>query len=59
MTNPIFGDDGKKFIKKALNLDDTFAPITYFMFGNYRNINEIDLYQYKKESIFCSRRCRD
>jgi hypothetical protein len=51
MTNPIFGDDGKKFIKKALNLDDTFAPITYFMFGNYRNINEIDLYQYKKESI--------
>jgi hypothetical protein len=29
------------------------------MFGNYRNINEIDLYQYKKESIFCSRRCRD
>ena len=51
MTNPIFGNDGKKFIKKVLNIDDTFAPITYFMFGNYKNINEIDLYQYKKESI--------
>jgi hypothetical protein len=51
MTNPIFGDTGKEFIEKLLNRPETFRPITYFMFGNFATINEIDVYQYDKNDI--------
>ena len=51
LTNPILKGIGRKFFESALNLDDTFAPITYFMFGNYKNVNEVDLFQYKKDNI--------
>lgn len=51
MTNPIFGDTGIEFIEKILNRPETFQPITYFMFGNFATINEIDVYQYDKNDI--------
>lgn len=51
MTNPIFGDTGIEFIEKMLNRPETFQPITYFMFGNFATINEIDVYQYDKNDI--------
>jgi hypothetical protein len=51
MTNPIFKGYGKKFIEDALNTDDTFQPINYFMFGNFATMNEINVYQYRKDVI--------
>jgi hypothetical protein len=51
MTNSIFKDIGKEFIEKMLDRPETFGPITYFMFGNFATINEIDVYQYEKYDI--------
>jgi hypothetical protein len=51
MTNSIFKDIGVEFIEKMLDRQETFKPITYFMFGNFATINEIDVYQYEKYDI--------
>jgi hypothetical protein len=51
MTNSIFKDIGVEFIEKMLDRPETFEPITYFMFGNFATINEIDVYQYEKYDI--------
>jgi hypothetical protein len=45
------GEEGIKFIKKALNVADSFEPINYFVFGNYSNTNQVNVYQYTKDDI--------
>lgn len=45
------GEEGIKFIREALNADDSFKPINYFVFGNYSNTNQVNVYQYTKDDI--------
>ena len=44
-------DYGKEFLLNALDSDNSFRPINYFMFANYDKLNEIKVYQYRKEDI--------
>jgi hypothetical protein len=45
------GEEGIKFIREALNVADSFEPINYFVFGNYSNTNQVNVYQYTKDDI--------
>ena len=45
------GEEGIKFIRKALNVYNSFEPIHYFVFGNFSNTNQVNVYQYTKEDI--------
>jgi len=45
------GNEGINFIKQALNADNSFNPIDYFVFGNFSNTNQVNVYQYTKEDV--------
>ena len=42
---------GKEFLKDALDKENSFRTIDYFMFANYEKLNEISVYQYRKNDI--------
>jgi hypothetical protein len=46
------GDDGISFIRDALNRkENSFGPIDFFVFGNFSNTNQVNVYQYTKNDI--------
>ena len=45
------GKTGIDFIEKALKKKNSFGPIDFFVFGNFSNTNQVNVYQYTKNDI--------